>query len=72
MTERLRTRLRKVRDGVNAKLHAEREGMGMYGKGLQREGYEGGYLQALSDMMAFIDGWTDCNSRHQSLWERKP
>lgn len=69
MAKRLSTKIVEVRNGVNAKLAAEHSHLGHVGRGLQREGWNGGYLQALADVEAFLGGWTDGNGPYADLWK---
>lgn len=70
MKARLAKKIRKVQDGINAQLSREYDELNRTGRAMQREGYEGGYLQALADVMANIDGYVDVNSRHADLWRK--
>lgn len=70
MKARLAKKIREVQYGVNAQLAREYDGLNRTGRAMQREGYEGGYLQALADVMASIEGYVDVNSRHADLWRK--
>lgn len=70
MAEQLKTKIRRVRKKINEQLAAERVGMGHYGIGLQREGWVGGYLQALDDVSAAMNGFENNNSRFAGFWEK--
>ena len=70
MNARLAKKIRSVQDGINAQLYREYDVLDRTGRAMQREGYEGGYLQALSDVMASIDGYVNVNSRHADIWRK--
>jgi hypothetical protein len=56
--------------GINAILEKEREGTDHFGRAMLREGYVGGYLQALQDVIAYQGGWTNSDGRFGNLWKR--
>ncbi|UMO77214.1 hypothetical protein SmaMPs15_000063 [Stenotrophomonas maltophilia phage vB_SmaM_Ps15] len=43
----------------------------MYARGQSTEGWQGGYQQALRDVIAYINGYTNINSRHNKHWKGK-
>ena len=71
MAKRIATKIDNVRAGINKQLDAERSGLTHFGRGLQREGYVGGYLQALSDVALASRGIVDINSRFAELWREQ-
>lgn len=67
----IKRRLAGVRSGIEAELRIGHEGLGMYGRAMQREGYVGGYLQALTDVELALNGiHPDQNGRFCHLWEQ--
>lgn len=68
MNRGIKRKLERVTKEINRQLVAEYEGLNHFGRGMQREGFVGGYLQALSDVHAAMNGWADQNSRFGELW----
>lgn len=71
MRSDVRKKIRSVSAGVNDKLakqHAD-PSLDSIGRGTLREGYDGGYVQALYDVQGYLDGYTNSSSPHQELWE---
>lgn len=68
---KLRKKIDRVQEGVRQEMAKElsSHAHSMYARGLSTEGYNGGYQQALRDVLAHIGGFTDCNSRHCRHWE---
>lgn len=52
---KLRKRVRAAQDNVNTQISAQASLGGMYARGLAREGYLGGYVQALMDVCLLIN-----------------
>lgn len=66
---KLRRQLHDVHDAVQRKMKATTDS-GLYGRGLSPEGYEGGYLAALSEVSAHLAGYCASGSgRHNEIWE---
>ena len=63
-------RLLFVSNELRAEVASQNAHKGHVGRGLMWEGYEGGYRQALSDVLLSLNDITDCNSRHENLWKK--
>lgn len=61
-----KTRIKRALDKVNKEIAGQIDRSSMYSRGLSREGYQGGYAQALSDVLLVLDGNTP-NTRN--YWE---
>lgn len=61
-----RTRIKKALDKVNQEIEAQTDRSSMYSRGLAREGYQGGYAQALTDALMALDGNTPTT---RGYWE---
>jgi hypothetical protein len=70
MAKRIATLIREVVQGIRQQEAAKYADLDRAGRGLKNEGYVGGYLQALSDVLASQKGIPDGNSRFCRLWER--
>lgn len=70
MAKRIVTRIDAVTKAINNQLSVEYQSLGRAGRAMQREGFVGGYLQALNDVKAAMQGYADQNSRFTSLWEQ--
>lgn len=70
MAKGIKRKLRFVREQINRELLAEYQTLSSSGRGMQREGYAGGYLQALTDVEQAMNGFADCNnSRYGRYWD---
>lgn len=67
MTRGIKRKLDKVQDAILEAGRREHETLGLYGRAMQYEGYVGGYLQALADVRAALEGSTT-NGRFANLW----
>jgi len=59
--------IRRVHKAVRAEIRANAQG-NRYAAGLSGEGYAGGYLQALDDVLAALNGTPVSNSRYEHQW----
>jgi hypothetical protein len=59
--------IRRVHKAVRAEIRANAQG-NQYAAGLSGEGYAGGYLQALDDVIAALNGISVSNSRYRYQW----
>lgn len=67
---KLKSSMESVRAEIEADLAREHSDLSHFGRGLQREGFVGGYLEALRDVFAMIDGYSNVNSRFASYWSK--
>ena len=52
----IKRKLVAVRNELDAQIADQTRGAGMYGRGLAREGFLGGYLEALEDVALALNG----------------
>lgn len=64
------SQLQRVHDAIRDQVRKEHEHLNSVGRGMQMEGYVGGYLQALSDVELARRGIVPNNSRFAALWEK--
>lgn len=72
MARGIRKAIYRARKLVKAEIRANHSSGGLHARGLSGEGYAGGYLQALSDVLLALDGVVDGNSRYKEAWEMTP
>lgn len=69
MSAKLVRKLEDVCEGVRETVGRDIDGRGMYARGLSTEGWDGGYQQALRDVIAHLGGYSNVGSRYRSLWD---
>lgn len=70
MSKRLVKKMGDVIDAIRAEMRRDLVGQedNMYARGLSTEGWVGGYIQALSDVTAFTQGYTNITTRFAKYW----
>ena len=68
MAKGIKRVLKKMIQHVRGQVRNLSEGGGMYARGIASEGYDGGYLQALSDVQIALNGVCP-NQRYKSARE---
>lgn len=64
------TRIKRALERVSAHIERQTDRNSVYSRGLAREGYDGGYAQALSDVLLTLRGVMP--NRHPQWWEDTP
>jgi hypothetical protein len=65
MAKGIKRLVRKVLKNVNAEIRAETNPASIYSRGLSREGYNGGYVNALEDVLLALNG---VNPNRRGWW----
>lgn len=57
----------RVADGVSARIDRFTDRNNKFSRGMAREGFDGGYLAALNDVLLLLAGSVP-NERHSTMW----
>lgn len=69
MTKGIKKAIYRVREAAQQEIRCNAQTGGRYAGAMSGEGYAGGYLQALSDVLAALDGYPPSNSRYGYHWQ---
>lgn len=69
MTKGIKRKLNKVTQKVRKRINDSTDRDSLYSRGLSVEGYNGGYIQALSDVRLVLDGIHPNSSRFADFWK---
>lgn len=67
MTRGIKRKLQRARAAARAEIAMNAQGQGRFASGLSSEGFAGGYLAAIDDVLAMLGGYQG-NSRYAHKW----
>lgn len=65
----IKRKLRRATERIDKYIYDKTDRTSLHARGLAREGYDGGYSDALTDVLSMLNGVNPC--RHPEYWENE-